>query len=330
MNIWQNARLLAIISAVCAAIFQSMDNITMHNYVKIESDSLATLCFLAYGAWNSFFVGLLLTPFFGRRLIDPDYRGLSLGTKTMRREARYAGVLISISALGYIGASRIADPSIVCALSTLVLINTALIDTFRRYIDWRKMMIPILLAMFGGMLAAYTGHWQVTLWSFILIVIVSNVPWAFVEFAEQRGAKEMDSANFFLWRGFFLAQSCTVIAVILALSMGELKTLVRGWQGLLRYELWIALTMVFVWLSIGLKMTAKKIESVSAVMIVRSIEIVFTYPIIWIGTIIDPNAFGEPPKDVWTWVIRLIGAFCIIIAIGLIPKKQERDQKKTL
>lgn len=330
MNIWKNGLILTLISTLFAAIFQSMDNITMHNFVKIENNFLASLCFLVYGAWNSFFVALLLTPFLGKRFIDPDYRGLSWGTKAMRRDAIFAGIFISFSTYGYIEASRIADPSIICALSVSVIIYTALIDSYKKNIQWKKVLLPTFLAVSGGLLAAYSGQWKVTFWVFFLIVFVSNLPWSLVEFAEQRGAREIDSVNFFLWRGFFLALSCTVLAVSIALLMGELNTLIMGWEGLLRYEWWIAATMVIVWLSVGLKITAKKVALVSSVMIIRSLEIIIAYPITLLGHSFRPNVFGELPTDRGIWLLRLLGAACIIIAIMLVPKQAPQNPKKTM
>jgi len=142
--------------------------------------------------------------------------------------------------------------------------------------------------------------------------VISNGLAALSEVVEQKGTRQSDGVNFYVWRFLWLAITGTLLAIVVSVIRGQFNLLLSTINSGLHYLPWIALTMLFVFLGIGMKLVAKKHDAVSVVLIVYSIQMVLAYPITLVGNAILPGVFGQIPMGVWIWVIRSAGAALMI------------------
>lgn len=324
--LWQSLRTLALWAAVFTAIYKAMDNITVHNFITAKDGLTAAFAYLIVGSWTGVIFGLIFSLTLGRRLIDKDFNGLIFNNTQMHLQAVIAGAISAGSTLFLLWGNQLGDPSTLIALGSGTMIFTSMYDVKTKQIRFAGLAKPLLLVFIGGALATFGGSLAITLEGILFVVLLSNGLDAVSNISGQIGTKASDGVNFFLWRFFWLAVSGTIIAVVIST--------IRGYSGMLwetvasarQYIPFVALTMFFVFLGVGLKFVAMKNAPITLVLIAISAQIVLGYPITLLGNLVKPGLFGEVPSDPRIWIIRVAGAALIVLAIKLLPKKDAEIQ----
>lgn len=323
--LWRTAFSLALLAAVFTAIYKTMDNITVHNFIVADDGLTQAFSYLIVGGWTGVIFGLGFSLLLGRKIIDEDFNGLVFRNNTMHWQAIISGTISAGSTLFLLWGNQLGDPSMLIALGSGTILFTSLYDVTTKQAKFKDLAYPALLVLVGSALAAFGGSLAVTLTGILFVVFLSNGLSALSEIVEQKGVRASDGVNFFLWRFFWLATTGTILAIIVSGIRGYLGVLLETVISALKYIPFIALTMFFVFLGIGLKLVAKKFSAVSMVLIVLSAQIILGYPITLLGNWFSPGLFGEIPTELWIWLIRLVGATLIIWAIQLL---RIQDSKK--
>lgn len=296
-----------------------MDNITVHIFIINENKFITALSFLVIGAWTGVIVGFGLTHVAGR-LVDPEFRGITVSNSVMHWRAAIAGLLGAVSTMFFLWGNQYGDPSAMIALANSTLIYTAIWEVATKQLSLRRIVWPLLLVFLGSSLAAYTGSVSVTLAGVVLVAILSNGFGAAGELVEQKGVQHSDGVNMYLWRFLWLAVGGTLLALAGSFVVGELPLLVTMIDIALRAVWWISILMIFVFFGLGFKLTLKRDNSVSVVLLATTFQVLISYPITFIGDILWPGAFGALPSDPQIWLIRCIGAAFLLIGLGQLRK----------
>lgn len=312
---------LALLAAVFTAVYKTMDNVTVHNFITSTDGLTAAFAYLIIGSWTGLIASLVFALLFGKKVVDPDFSKLEINRRIVNKEAILSGTISAGSTLFLLWGNQLGDPSVLIALGNGVILYTAFYDVITKQVKFDRIVMPVLFVLFGGMMAAFCGSLQITLLGILFVLVISNGLAALSEVVEQAGTRKSDGVNFFVWRFFWLATTGTVLAITVSF--------LRGYQGLLLKTLstgvmsvpWITLTMLFVFLGIGMKLVAKKRDAVTVVLIVFSAQIVLSYPITIAGNWLFPGVFGKLPQDLWVWIIRLVGSGLMIIGINHLRKK---------
>jgi len=326
--LWRTGFSLAFLAAVFTAVYKTMDNITVHNYIVAKDQLTQAFSYLVVGGWTGVVFGLMFSLLFGKRFIDPDFNGLVFRNRDMHWQAMIAGVISAGSTLFLLWGNQLGDPSMLIALGSGVIVFTSLYDVMSKKAKASKLFYPAMLVVVGSALAAFGGSLKVTLTGVLYVVILSNGLAALSEVVEQKGVRASDGVNFFLWRFIWLASTGTVLAIVVSGLRGYSGMLLETVASGAKYIPFIALTMFFVFLGIGLKLVAKKSKAVSEVLIVLSIQMILGYPITVIGNRFKPGLFGEVPSQLWIWGIRLVGAILIIKAIQILRKQDLKSESE--
>lgn len=323
--LWRTAFSLALLAAIFTAIYKTMDNITVHNFIVADDGLTQAFSYLIVGGWTGVVFGLIFSLLLGKKIIDEDFNGLVFKNSTMHWQALIAGAISAGSTLFLLWGNQLGDPSMLIALGSGTIVFTSLYDVATKQAKAKNLTVPVLLVLAGSILATFGGSLVVTLTGILLVVFLSNGLNALSEEVEQKGVKASDGVNFFLWRFFWLATIGTMLAIVVSGIRGYSGMLLETVTSALKYIPFIALTMFFVFLGIGLKLVAKKFSAVSMVLIVLSAQIILGYPITLLGNWFFPGLFGKIPTELWIWAIRLAGSVMIIWAIRLLRKQ---DSKK--
>jgi hypothetical protein len=315
-----NVLSLGLLAAFCPAIFRGLDNFTVHNLITAPDKLTAAFAYLIIGGWTGVIAGTFLSLLLGRKLIDDKFRKIVFNNRKMQWYAFISGSISAGSTLFILLGNQLGDPSMIVALSNLIIVYTILYETFTKKADWKYLFLPSIVTITGGMMAGFSGSLSVTAIGLFYVLVVSNGLGAFSEIIEQEGVYASDSLNFFIWRFFWLALTGTILAIVVSLARGYLSLLLATIQQGMIHLPWVITTMFFVFVAIGLKLYLKETQPVSVVLLILSTQIILSYPITIIGDLLQPGLFGELPTISSIWVIRIVGAILIIFGIYQIKK----------
>jgi len=314
--LWQgNIIFLGLLVALFTAIYKSMDNIVVHNLITAKDGLTAAFSYLIVGGWTGVILGVIFSILFGKWLIDKDFNGIIWNNRKMHLQALISGGISAGSTLFLLWGNQFGDPSALVALSTAVMVYTVAYDVITGQTKFRHIAVPIFGAIIGGALAAFNGSLAVTTTGILFVLIISNGLAAISEIAEQNGVRASDGVNLFIWRFFWLATTGTIIALAISATRGYTNLLFVTISNAINHIPFIGLTMFFVFLGIGLKLTLKKNNAVSIILLISSAQIVLAFPITIVGELVKPGLFGGIPTNPWVWIIRFIGASILIWSI---------------
>lgn len=317
--LWSSVFGAALAATVFSAFYKVADNITMHSVIVLEDSLTAASAYFIFAGWLGVVASLGFAFLFGKRLVDPSFTGIKFGPRDMQLGAALAGGIAGLGTLFAIWANRFIDPSTAIALGNLLLVMTTGYDWMTKEVKLAHVGLPLLLVTGGGVLAAYNGGTMVTLQGLILLGIVSNALFAASEIAE-KSVRKTDGVNFFCWRFLWHGITGTAAALLIAAARGTLPLL---WQTIAKavpYTPWFIVTMLFVFLGISLKLTAKKKGAVSVVLMVLSGQVVLGYLLTFVGNQAIPGLFGQLPKDPAIWAVRIIGGTLMVGGIFRLRK----------
>lgn len=321
---WRSVFVVGILAAVFTAIYKFMDNVTVHNFIVADQDQFtAAATYLFIGGWTGCIIGLLFSLLFGRKLIDPSFTKVVFANRSMHVQAFIAGFLSAGSTLFLLWGNQKGDPSMLIALGNAVIIYTMIYDLWVGQLTLKRVVAPILLVVFGAAMTAFNGweNMELTFFGLVYVLVISNGLTTISEIVEQKGVRASDSVNLFIWRFLWLAVTGTVIAFGVSAIRGKSELLLETIINSLAYMPWIALTMFFVFLGIGLKLFAKKDNAVSIVLMIVSVQMVVSFPITILGDAINPAFFGkEQPTEFAVWLVRFFGAGLMIWGIAKLHK----------
>lgn len=313
--IWRTTLGLGLLSAVFTAGFRGMDNYTVHNLIIARDELTAAFAYLIIGAWTGVALSIPLSIVLGRRILDPEFGGFVIRNRRLHAAAIATGLLSAASTLFILWGNQYSDPSVLIALSSLVLVYTIFYEVTRGRISLRKVGAPALLAIIGGILASASGSVKATIIGLLLVLVLSNGLDAVSNLLEREGTLASDGVNFFVWRFFWLAVFGTAGGFLIAPIRGTTELLFSTIAEGINVIPVIMVTMVLVFFGMGFKFVAQKGGGVSVVLIVRMSTIILGYPITFLGYLVAPGAFGELPTDISIWLVRLLGAVLIVLGI---------------
>ena len=314
--LWQGSVVfLGLLVALFSAVYKSMDNIVVHNYITAEDGLTAAFSYLIVGGWTGVILGVVFSMMFGKRLIDKDFNGIVWNNRKMHLQALISGGISAGSTLFLLWGNQFGDPGALVALSTAVMVYTVAYDVATGQTKFRYIAAPMFGAMVGGALAAFSGSLAITATGILFVLVISNGLAAVSEVAEQKGARASDGVNLFIWRFFWLAATGTVIALVVSAARGYTDLLFATVSNAVNYIPFIGLTMFFVFLGIGLKLTLKKDNAVSVILLISSAQVVLAFPITIIGEWVKPGLFGGIPTDPLVWIVRFVGAGILVWSI---------------
>lgn len=306
---------LGLLVALFTAVFKSMDNITVHNFITAEDGLTAAFSYLIVGGWTGVILGTVFSITLGKRLIDKQFNGIVWTNSKMHIQAMISGSISAGSTLFLLWGNQFGDPGALVALATGVLFYTVAYDVATKQTKLRYILVPVVGAMVGGSLAAFSGSLAVTATGVLFVLVISNGLAAVSEIAEQNGARASDGVNLFIWRFFWLAFTGTVMAVVVSGMRGYSELLFTTVSNAIHYLPFIGLTMFFVFLGIGLKLTLKKTNAISVILLISSAQVALAFPITIIGEFLKPGLFGGIPTDPLVWIARFIGVGILIWSI---------------
>jgi hypothetical protein len=239
----------------------------------------------------------------------------------MHSQAFLAGAISACSTLFLLWGNQLGDPSMLIALGGATIIYTVFYDIFTRQTTTKIIMMPAIIVFLGSLIASFGGSMQVTFYGVLFVLLISNGLSALSEIVEQRGVRASDSVNLFVWRFFWLATTGTVLALMVSSIRGKSDLLLITLQKAWAYLPWVLITMLFVFLGIGLKLYAKKNNAVSLVILLTSVQLFMAYPITLLGDLLRPGIFGDVPSEASIWAIRIVGAGVMVWGIFLVTKK---------
>jgi len=318
-----NAIAVGSISALCTAIYRSLDNYTVHNLITSPDSLTAAFAYLIVGGWTGVIAGTVFSLAFGRQLIDRDFTGIVINNPEMHKQAFISGSISAGSTLFIMLGNQIGEPSAVVALANLTVIYTILHDIMTKQATLKQLLVPSALIVSGGILAAFNGSLSVTFLGFFYVVVLSNGLDAYSNIAEAKGVlAASDSVSLFIWRFFWLAFTGTILALVVSLSRGYWDLLFQTVRGAIISLPWVITTMFFVFLGMGLKLYMKKTQAVSIVLLLTSTQLFFAYPITIFGSWIQPKIFGDVPSSPAIWLIRMAGSILIVLGIIQLGKRK--------
>lgn len=321
-----NVLAVGFLAAFCTAIYKGLDNFTVHNLITAPDKLTAAFAYLIIGSWTGVIAGTFFSLLFGRKLIDDKFRKIVFNNRQIHWSAFISGSISAGSTLFMLLGNQLGDPSMIVALSNLIIVYTILYDLFTGQADWKYLFLPSIVTITGGMMAGFSGSISVTAIGLFYVVVVSNGLDAFSEIVEQRGVHASDSVNLYIWRFFWLALTGTILAIAVSLARGYLSLLLATIQEGMSHLLWVVTTMFFVFVGIGLKLYLKGTQAVSVVLLILSAQIILAYPITIIGDWLQPGLFGELPNQP-IWMIRIVGAILIIVGIVQLKITQNTVQE---
>lgn len=292
-----------------------MDNITVHNIADAEDGLTAAFAYLIVGGWTGLLSGFVYAKLFGRKLIDPEFRGLRVSNRVMHKRALISGAIAAGSTLFLLWGNQLGDPSMLIALGNGVIVYTVLFEVVKDRISLSKIIVPAILTVIGGSLAAFNGSLSVTLKGILLVAVLSNLLDAFSEVVEQDGVRASDGVNLYLWRFFWLAATGTALGIAITMARGYSEMLLETMSNIVGFLPWVIATMFFVFLGGGIQLYIKKHMSISVILTITSTQILFGFPITILGDLIHENLFGDIPTDPSIWVIRFVGAICMVLGV---------------
>lgn len=310
---WRSVFVLSLLAGLFTAGYRATDNIIVHNQILAVDKLTAASAYLIVGGWTGVVCSIVFSLLFGRRVIDPDFAGFMFRNKGMHIQAFVTGGISAFATLGILRGSQEADPSVIIAFGSLTVLMTAFYDVFKKQLALRKFWLPGIVAVLGCTLATFGGSLSATIVVVVSILLVNNPLTAASEIFEQTGTRASDGVNFFVWRFFWLAITGTIATIAVALARGYSSMLLNTVVGAISSGstmIWIALTMLCVYLGIGLKLVAKKKEGVAVshvFILVLSTQILLGIPITIIGDRIQPEIFGVVPTEPSVWIVRLAG-----------------------
>jgi hypothetical protein len=319
--LWRNVIVISAIAALFTAIYKTMDNITMHNFIVADDGLTAAFAYLVIGGWIGVASGLCFAKLFGRRLIDPDFHGFVLRNKKMHIQAFVSGGISAGSTLFLLWGNQLGDPSMMIALAGGTIFYTILYDVITKQTTTNVIAIPAAVVILGSVLATFGGPLEVTFFGVLFVLIISNGLSALSEIVEQKGVRVSDSVNLFVWRFFWLATTGTFLALSVTLARGKTPLLMETLAKAVDYLPWIGVTMFFVFLGVGLKLYAKKDNAISLVLLIISIQLIISYPITIIGNVIRPGLFGVVPSELGIWIVRMLGGAMMVWGILFVTNR---------
>lgn len=318
---------LSLLVALCTAIYRSIDNLIVHNFITAEDALTAAFAYLMVGGWVGVVLGTIFSLFLGKRLIDPDFNRIVWNNRQMHRKAMICGSISAGSTLFILLGTQLGDPTALVALSTATLLYVAIYEAATKQINFKIIALPVVLGMAGACLAAWNGSLSVTVWGVLMVLIVSNGLGAFSEVIEKKGVQASDGVNFFIWRFVWLAATGTILALACSFLRGTTGLLVETLDLAISAIPIILLTMTAVFFGMGLKLTLKKKNAVSLVLLVSSVQVILAFPITLVGEWISPGIFGSATVGGSIWAVRLLGAAFLIWGIALLPNISSRTEE---
>lgn len=316
---------LGVVAALFTAVYKAMDNITVHNFIIAPDGLTAAFSYLIVGGWTGCVFGVLFSLLFGKRLIDPDFSGIVFKNAKMHKNAAIAGFISAGSTLFLLWGNQFGDAGAITALSSTMLFFVMIYDVMTKQAG-KRILIPMIAAVIGSMLAAYSGSVVITLTGVLYVVVISNSLGLLSEVAEQKGVRASDGVNLFIWRFFWLATGGTAIALTVSWMRGYSDMLFATILNSVVYLPFIIVAMLFVFLGVGIKLTLKKKRSLSIVLLLSTIQIAFAFPITIIGEWLKPGLFGGISDSPVVWMIRGAGILLLIWSVislrDPIPKEE--------
>lgn len=310
---WRSVFVMCLLAGLFTAGSKAIDNVVVHSQIVAVDKFTAISAYLIVGGWTGVVCSIVFSLLFGRKVIDPNFAGFMLRNKGMQFQALVSGGISAVATLGLLRGSQEADPSVIIAFGSLTVLMTAFYDVFKKQLALRKFWLPGIIAVLGCILATFGGSLSATIVVVVSVLLVNNPLTAASEIFEQTGTRASDGVNFFVWRFFWLATTGTIVAIAVALTRGYPGMLLDTVAGAISSGstmTWIALTMLCVYLGIGLKLVAKAKEGVAVsyvFLLVMSTQILLGIPITIAGDRIQPEIFGVVPTEPSVWIVRLVG-----------------------
>ncbi|MBI4033130.1 MAG: hypothetical protein HY377_01265 [Candidatus Blackburnbacteria bacterium] len=311
---WRSVFVMCLLAGLFTAGFRATDNIIVHNQIIAVDKMTAVSAYLIVGGWTGVVCSIVFSLLFGKKVLDPKFAGFMLRNKGMQVYALVTGGISAFVTLGLLRGSQEADPSVIIAFSSLAVLMTVFYDVSKNQLALRKFWLSGVVSMLGCILATFGGSLSATIVVVVSVLLVSNPLKAVSTVLEQRGARaSKDGVNFLVWRLFWLATTGTIAAISIALARGYWSVLLDTMGGAISSGstmIWIALTMLCVYLGIGFDVVAKKKEGVAVsyvLILVTSTQVLLGIPITFIGVRIQPEIFGVVPTEPSVWIVRLAG-----------------------
>lgn len=323
-----NAVVIGSLAAFFMAAYRSLDNFIVHNLITAPDNLTAAFAYLIVGGWTGVTASLVFSKFLGRKLIDPEFTKLAIRNPKMHRQALISGGISAVSTLFLLLGNQLGDPSVLIALENLTVIYTLFYDTWKRQANLKQLLLPTTTAVIGGMMTAFNGSLSITALGLFYVLIMSNGLETLSQISQQRGVRCSDAVSFFIWRFFWLATIGTLLAIFVSVLRGYHSLLLATIEIGLTHLPWIFLTMFFVFLGMGLQLFLQKTQAISVVLLIFLTQVLFAYPITFLGNALRPGAFGTLPESVIIWLVRIIGALLIIFGVSKLYRVIQKTTTK--
>lgn len=331
---WRTVFWLCMLGGMFSGFFKLMDNYILHNRITDLDDITAASAYLIVGGWTGVAVGVIFSLLYGKKVIDPDFSGFTLGNRKMHSLAVITGFITAISTWAILIANTKTDASVIAIYSVLTLIITSNYDVRKNQLVLQRNLWPSFIAILGCTLTAVNKELVFPGIMLLVFLLASNISGAFAEILEQPGSRASDGVNFFVWRFFWLAATGTLMVIATAAVRGHLNLLWETSINAIYSPVTmgaVVLTMLFVYPAVGFKLVAKKRQGVSVshvFLLAFSMQAAVTAAFTFLGDKLIPGIFGKDvPNDPLVWSIRLTGIFLVLAGIVLLQKIAPQHQR---
>jgi drug/metabolite transporter (DMT)-like permease len=318
----RNAVVIGFLAAFSTAAYRSLDNFTVHSLITAPDNLTAAFAYLIVGAWTGVVTGLGFSLLLRKKLIDPEFTTLKIRNSRMHLQAFISGVISAVSMLFLLLGNQLGDPSVLISLANLTIIYTLFYDAWKNQINLKQLLLPTIITVLGGMMTTFNSSLSITALGLFYVLIISNGLNAVSNISQQQGVRCSDAVSFFIWRFFWLAMIGTILAIFVSALRGYYPLLLETIKIGLTHLAWIILTMFFVFLGMGLQLFLQKTQAISVVLLIFSTQLLFAYPITFLGNALKPGAFGDLPENAAIWFVRVIGAALVIFGVSKLQRRQ--------
>lgn len=325
---FSRATFLAFLSSGMLALSNINDKHVMQNIIVGSDNISATLVYLLIGSWAGVLISIVNNVVFGRR-IEPDYPGMTFGSRKMQLLAIASGILGAVAMSCQLKATQDLDPSVIIALASMALVYLVIYDALWGNISWRKIRLALLAVMVGAFFASVKKlefSLAVFSWGAVLLLVVGRSGLrALGSIADQAGSRRSDGVTFSFWRRVWFAIAATALALALSFVRGrwiDFTTILTGcfWVALL----WAGLSLFFDYFGGTLRTTANRYGAVSVVTMITNFKVVLGIPLTLAVSVIWSGIFGKIPSDVNVWAVRVTGVLILFWGINCL-RKTERE-----
>ncbi len=250
--------------------------------------------------------------------LDPDFGRIALLPKKPMSYLIGAGLSAGIATTVYYYMIGFTDASSVLPYGQLVIVYLLVGDLFAEKDTPTIIEIQCITSILFGVLLVGVTPGGFDLFTLALVLVPMNIASAFVTIFQRKAKRfelrpglRVDSLNIRLWSLLFL----NIVFSLFALFLVPYESWPLLGQAFLPLLPFMIGSSVTIFLSLVFYVRALGRGSMAVVNSLSSISVVLGIPLILIGNIFIPGAFGAITDDIFLWMLKIFGVILVIVGV---------------